>query len=1010
MKFVVFPLFWVLIGYLWPCNLYGQKPSYNFHKLGIEAGLSDGIIRAIDQDKYGYIWVASVGGLSRYNGKNFTVYTNIPGDNTSPYGSQARCIHKDKKGNLWIGQAKGLIRFDYAEKKFIRYPKFENKTINRIVSVNDHILFIGTRKGLLKYDIKTDKIFDYAISADNSHKIFQQNSVYHLKVRSDTLYVGSHKGLIYLDLKSDHAILENNNKLVDLPVPYFDIDRSGNIWINSFGKIKLAKLHKRNKTLEIFDHVLEIKNDNQTYHVPGCLVDQKNRLWVITTQVGLMLYDSVQNNFTKIKHKEYIPSSPAADYYRYIFEDNSGLIWLGYEVEGISYFNPDKDLFTTILPFSDIGVSKLNKIGRAITEDKKGNIWMGNNDGISKYDLKTNQYTVFRNKPGEPPVLYSNHVRSMLCDKENNVWIGTTNGVNKYNSKTNKIEFVTDLPQSFYNSINEDAGGNVWFCTNDSISLYTYSLLTKKFDNISRHPYLKKYAGASPTSYVLEDSKGRIWISVANAGAIMFDKRTNLLKHFVASDNAINRLIGNQVIDIKEDKKGIVWLGTFNGISGIDVEKDTFYNFNIRNGMPGNMTGPLVIDDQDRIWTGTNGGLTMIEKNRKTIKVFKEIDGLSTTGFGEHAGIKTSDGKIIFPCNLGYIYFDPSAYKEEANPFDFYITSSTVFDKERKFFNEETTLHELYLSPDKTSFSFQFTALNYKNPNYTYFAYKLDGFEDEWHYTTSYQVSYSNMPAGEYTFLLKASDSKTNWENIPAKEVKVYLDEFFYKTLWFKSLVLLLIAGLVLRFYQYRTSQQRQLYELKAKTQALEKEKATAMFENLKQQLNPHFLFNSLTSLSGLIELDKNVASKFLNQMSVIYRYILKNADAETVSLQEEIDFVKRYINIQTTRFNEGFKVNMDIPDEYFDKKIAPVTLQNMIENAIKHNIIDKKRPLVIDIFVENNLYLVVKNNVQRKTIVETSNKKGLIQFVTLYKYLSRLPVIIDESDENIFQIKIPFI
>lgn len=220
----------------------------------------------------------------------------------------------------------------------------------------------------------------------------------------------------------------------------------------------------------------------------------------------------------------------------------------------------------------------------------------------------------------------------------------------------------------------------------------------------------------------------------------------------------------------------------------------------------------------------------------------------------------------------------------------------------------------------------------------------------------------------------------------------------------------MLIAGLVLRFYQYRTSQQRQLYELKAKTQALEKEKATAMFENLKQQLNPHFLFNSLTSLSGLIELDKNVASKFLNQMSVIYRYILKNADAETVSLQEEIDFVKRYINIQTTRFNEGFKVNMDIPDEYFDKKIAPVTLQNMIENAIKHNIIDKKRPLVIDIFVENNHYLVVKNNVQRKTIVETSNKKGLIQFVTLYKYLSRLPVIIDESDENVFQIKIPFI
>ena len=104
----------------------------------------------------------------------------------------------------------------------------------------------------------------------------------------------------------------------------------------------------------------------------------------------------------------------------------------------------------------------------------------------------------------------------------------------------------------------------------------------------------------------------------------------------------------------------------------------------------------------------------------------------------------------------------------------------------------------------------------------------------------------------------------------------------------------------------------------------------------------------------------------------------------------------------------KGFQVSINVPDEYLHYKIAPVTLQNMIENAIKHNIIDAGSPLVIEIFVEGD-YLVVKNNLQKKNMVETSNKKGLTQFITLYRYLSDLPVVIMETDK-FFQIKIPLL
>jgi len=198
------------------------------------------------------------------------------------------------------------------------------------------------------------------------------------------------------------------------------------------------------------------------------------------------------------------------------------------------------------------------------------------------------------------------------------------------------------------------------------------------------------------------------------------------------------------------------------------------------------------------------------------------------------------------------------------------------------------------------------------------------------------------------------------------------------------------------------------MFQLESKAQLLEKEKAMVMYESLKQQLNPHFLFNSLTSLSGLIETDQQVAGEFLEQMSSIYRYILKNSSNETVSLKDEIDFVQLYITLQKTRFGEGLKVHMDIPEDYLHFKIAPVSLQNLIENAIKHNIIDVGAPLVIDVFTENE-YVVVRNNLQRKGVVETSNKTGLLQFASLYKYLSGHPVIIEEDGEY-FWVKIPMI
>jgi LytS/YehU family sensor histidine kinase len=198
------------------------------------------------------------------------------------------------------------------------------------------------------------------------------------------------------------------------------------------------------------------------------------------------------------------------------------------------------------------------------------------------------------------------------------------------------------------------------------------------------------------------------------------------------------------------------------------------------------------------------------------------------------------------------------------------------------------------------------------------------------------------------------------------------------------------------------------LFTAENKAQLLAKEKTQVQYENLKQHLNPHFLFNSLSSLSSLIEIDPKMAGRFLGSLSKIYRYILQSKDKDTVPLKDEIAFVQSFIALQQTRFEQGLQVHIHIDESDYHRHIVPVTLQNLIENAIKHNIIDEENILQIDISTADD-YLVVKNKMQLKKFVETSNNQGLENLKHLYSYLSEKPLQYNREDEY-FVVKIPLL
>jgi two-component system, LytTR family, sensor kinase len=191
------------------------------------------------------------------------------------------------------------------------------------------------------------------------------------------------------------------------------------------------------------------------------------------------------------------------------------------------------------------------------------------------------------------------------------------------------------------------------------------------------------------------------------------------------------------------------------------------------------------------------------------------------------------------------------------------------------------------------------------------------------------------------------------------------------------------------------------------RNERLQKERAEVQFDNLKNQFNPHFLFNSLTSLNSLIFENPQLASDFLQQLSKVYRYVLQ-ANNELVSVETELTFIKRYVHLLETRFEAGLKVDFEISEEALEQKIVPVTLQILIENALKHNIASPQKPLHIRVF-DSEGYLSVANNVQRKTIVEESNAQGLKRLTQLYSYLAERPLVVAEVNGT-FCVKIPLL
>ena len=215
----------------------------------------------------------------------------------------------------------------------------------------------------------------------------------------------------------------------------------------------------------------------------------------------------------------------------------------------------------------------------------------------------------------------------------------------------------------------------------------------------------------------------------------------------------------------------------------------------------------------------------------------------------------------------------------------------------------------------------------------------------------------------------------------------------------------LLITSMVSLFLHGRSF----LFSWKAtliEAERLKKEHISARYETLKNQVNPHFLFNSLNVLSSLVHRDADLAEKFIHQLSYVYRSILENRDKELVPLAEELETLRAYLFLMSIRFGPALQTRLDLPESAAGQ-VAPLTLQMLAENALKHNEVSKDRPLRLEFFLEDNAYCVVRNNLQKKNILPDSTGLGLDNIRARYRALSGKEVVVEETD-GFFTVKVP--
>ncbi len=957
MKLVKAPLlamlFFLLHGFILAQQLIHkiiEDPLMEFRHFTVEDGLSKNNISSLYQDRFGYLWIGTSHGLNRFNGKYFTNYFHDPGDSASILSNNIMCFAEDSEDNLWIGTDAGLTRYIREKDCFetFRVPGmdslFPGKYIRAIYFDEDSIVYLGFTEGFfVRYDLANN------VASWHQHNPDDQPYYYYYSIYEDSKgiiwYGGRGTGLYKYFKENDSSILiktmqfDSSSRKRECDVSCYLEDSQGNFWVSGLDGIYLYD--RENNVFSKF-------YSTSTWQMAE---DSQGVLWFATGH-GVMRYNPQSRSLKRHSYNPDNPKSISSNNVRKLLIDHQGNIWLG-TLDGLDLLiRPEYPfkIFRHVINLDSTLSS--DKVG-PILEDSKGRIWLGTDGGgLNLFDLRNRIFKSYRHDPGRPGTIGSDRISALYEDREGSLWIGLWNGTgfNRYvETYDNFIQYTynpNSLSQDWYNDFAEDEFGNFYLGFWGGPGLTIFDRENARFGEELLHYFDYPYESRLINKMLL-DRNGRLWMATSSNGVNVYDPESRETWNFLPDATNKRSLPVIDINSLFEDRDGNIWLGG-KGLSKYNPDSKDFDNYFMADGLSNDNVNSILQDGQGMLWIGTENGLSRFDPIKGEFKNFYEYDGLSSNWFSKGA-CRLRNGKMIFGGNKGITLFHPDSIIDRSELPPLYISKFRIFDRDSLFDLSEVS--RIDLDYDQDFFSFDVGAIDFINPARLKLEYKLEGFDKDWNMLdeSSREIRFTNVPPGKY--LLKLRVSKSGLSGFRTKYLHIHIQPPFWQHWWFYIIEVLAMAGILLLLYWLRIRQilaKKHTAELRQKL--------------LRSQMNPHFIFNSLTAIQNYIyEKRPDEAGKYLSDFARLMRQILYNSREEYISLDNEVNYLALYMDLQQLRFENKFNYELHVDPELEPEftAIPPMLAQPFIENALEHGISRTKQSgLIIISFEKNGDYL----------------------------------------------------
>lgn len=856
----------VLLLQLIPLLCYSQNKGIKFDHITTEDGLSQNNVLSICHDSRGFMWFGTEDGLNKYDGYHITVYKNDPSKKNTLSSNYVKDIKEDNNGDLWIATWEGgLNKYDRQKDVFIHFRHdvkdpntITDDFINCLLKDSKGDLWVGTSQGVSVLDTKNNRFVKHFTKEIGDKTI---TTLYEDQQQNIWIGTGGGLNLFNPQKKSFTHFQHNVNDLESLGnngILSILEDSKHRLWIGTYGG-GLNLLDRQTGKFRIFK-----KNNTKAPGICDDIIfsiteDDKGMIWVASENSGVSIFNPADETFTNYEYTGAGNTSLGSNSINHLYKDRKGNIWIGTYNAGVNFFNKDVSKFAHYKhePFSN-SLSNNNVLG--ICEDKENNVWLATDGGgVDLYDRITGNFKHFRHEEGNKNTIAGNNVLSVLEDSYQNLWVGTYgNGVTviSRNKKTYK-HYKNDPanPNSLGSNngwaIYEDREKDIWIGTPmNGVSRYD-----RKNDHFIQYNQQKSNLSENNVISIYEDSDGFIWIGTDRGGLNRLDKQTNKIVQFRQDDHK-NSLSNNSINSFYEDKNGNLWIGTNNGLNCLNRRTDFFTSYGMTDGLPHEKIVGILEDAKGNLWISTRKGISKFNLTTKTFKNFDVGDGLQGDEF-KQAYCKTRSGTMYFGGSNGFNEFFPDSIK--SNPFDpsLVLTNFQIFNKQVPVAHNRddpsplkksiTEAKEIILPYSSSVISFEFATLNYVSRDKKQYAYRLDGFDNNWNEVgTQHTATYTNLDPGKYVLKVKGLNNEGVWSKAETS-IALTITPPFWMTWWFRTLSGMLILGSGFSVYFIRMNSIRKQKEeleqqIKERTEevVLQKEDLmvqSAYLENVNMEL-----------------------------------------------------------------------------------------------------------------------------------------------------------------------------